>query len=120
MRFTLIRGHWYGLTMFPGYGDCPYHSPIRVDSVEPLGDRQFRLEFFNLGYASGVQFFEKQLRTIRRGVSHLVAAETEVEDRTYVLVKFNSEWIERHFPELRGNDYFDGAGRPIEEALLRI
>jgi hypothetical protein len=119
VRFTLIRSQWYGLTMFPGYGDCPYHSPIQVHEIEALGDRQFKLAFFNLCYASGVQHFEKQLRTLRRGVSHLVAAETEVEDRTYVLVYFNAAWFQRYFPDSRIETIFDSAGQPNKDALLR-
>jgi hypothetical protein len=120
VRFTLTIGEWFGLTMFPGYGDCPYHSPIRVDGIEPLGNRQFKLTFLNLAYASGVQNFEKILRTLRRGSSHLMAEETEVEDRTYVLTKFNSPWVLRHFPDLHGRLQFDATGRPAENTLLRL
>lgn len=104
--------------MFPGYGDCPYHSPILVHSIEPLGDRRFELAFWNLGYAPGVQDFKKQLRTLRRGRSHLVAAETEVEDRTYVLAHFNPTWLQRHFPQLDVLRFFDAAGHPDDRALL--
>lgn len=117
-RFTLLRGQWYGLSMFPGYGNGPYHSPILVSSVEPLGDRRFELAFWNLGYAVGVQDFKKRLKTLSRGLSHLVAAETEVEDRTYVLVHFNAHWLQRHFPQLDASRFFDAAGYPDDDALL--
>lgn len=117
-RFTLLPGHWYGLSMYPGYGDCPYHSPILVRSIEPLGERRFELAFWNLGYALGVQDFKKQLKTLRRGLSHLVAEETEVEDRTYVLVHFNAHWMQRYFSQLDPAQFFDAAGRPDDEALL--
>lgn len=106
--------------MFPGYGECPYHSPIRVDSIEPLGNRQFRLKFLNIAYAPGVQDSEKRLRTIRRASSHMVAEETEVEDRTYVLTNLNPQWVLRHFPELHTRVQFDSAGRPVEETLLQL
>jgi len=53
LRLTLERGTWYGLTMYPGYGDGPYHSPIRVDDIKPQGQRLFKLSFLNLGYAAG-------------------------------------------------------------------
>jgi hypothetical protein len=105
--------------MFPGYGDCPYHTPIRVHSIEALGNRQFRFRFLNLYYAAGVQDFDKCLLTLRRGASHLVAQETEVEGRTYVLATFNSMWLQRHFPALRDEAFFDPTGQPIEDALIR-
>lgn len=117
LKFTLVRGRWYGLTMFPGYADCPYHSPIKVYSIEPIGSRQFILKFDNVAYALGVQDFVKRLRTLRRGRSHLVAAETEVEDRTYVIVHLNPFWLERHFPHLQPTKYFDTTGQPKDRAL---
>lgn len=117
-RFTLLRGQWYGLSMYPGYGDCPYHSPILVRSIESLGDRRFELAFWNLCYALGVQDFTMQLRTLRRGPSHLVASGPEVEDRTYVLVHFNPRWLQRHFPQLDAAQFFDTAGHPDDQALL--
>lgn len=106
--------------MFPGYGDCPYHSPVRVDSVEPVGGRQLELTFLNLGYATGVQHFEKRLLTLQRGSSHFVAAETGTQDRTYVFVQLNFVWVKRHFPNLQANDLFDANGEPKDEALLRL
>lgn len=120
MRFTLIPSHWFGLTMFPGYVDCPYHSPIRVDAIESLGNRMFQLRFLNLGYAAGVQDFSKRLRTLRRTQTHLVAEETEVEDRTYVLVSLNPAWLRRHFPELNSEEFFDVQGMPRDVQLLRL
>lgn len=119
-RLTLTRGCWYGLTMFPGYFDCPYHSPIRVDAVEPLGSREFELRFLNLGYAAGVEGFVKRLRTLRRTHSHLVAEETQVHDRTYVIVKFDQHWLDAHWPQEATSRFFNSAGHPDEAALLRL
>jgi hypothetical protein len=119
-RFTLERGHWYGLTMFPGYFDCPYHSPIRVDEIEALGGREFSLRFLNLAYATGVQNFTKRLRTLRRAKSHLLAEETEVDDRTYVVVAFNKSWLKEHFPHLEAQKFFDADGRPVDRALIGL
>jgi hypothetical protein len=119
-RFTLVRGQWYGLTMFPGYFDCPYHSPIRVDAVVPLGSRQFELEFLNLAYAAGVQGFKKRLKTLRRAQSHLVAEETEVKDRTYVIAVFNRSWLRTHVPDLVVDRFFDSNGHPDDQALLGL
>lgn len=120
LRFTLVSGDWYGLTMFPGYFDCPYHSPIRIDSINARGGRQFDLQFLNLGYAAGVQNFQKRLRTLRRAKTHLVAEETEVQDRTYVIVRLNTEWLHNHFPNLPSERYFDEWGRPDDQALLSL
>ena len=116
-RFTLERGRWYGLTMFPGYMDYPYHSPIRVDAITPLGQRCFRLGFLNLAYAAGVQNFQNVLRTLRRCSTHIVAEETEVADRTYVIVVLNQAWFAQQFPNLPTASFFDGAGQPLDNEL---
>jgi hypothetical protein len=119
-RFTLVSGQWYALTMFPGYSNRPYHSPIRVDSIAPLGDRSFEMEFLNLAYAAGVQLFRKRLRTLRRSVTHLVAEEMDVEDRTYAITQLNAQWFTRHFEGIPASQCFDTSGEPIEEALLKL
>jgi hypothetical protein len=54
-RLTITRGQWYGWTMWPGYGDQAYYSPIWVRGVRPLGKRRLEIELFNIGYAQGVQ-----------------------------------------------------------------
>ena len=117
-RFTLEPGGWYGLTMFPGYVDCPYHSPIRVDEIRPLGGRYFDLKFLNLRYAIGVQDFQKHLKTLRRAKSHIIAEDTEVADRTYVITKLNKSWLRTHEPQLNPDRFFDRDGDPIERFLL--
>lgn len=106
--------------MFPGYMDCPYHSPIRTDGIDPLGNRTFRLRFLNLGYAAGVRCFSKRLQTLRRAQTHLVAEETEMEYRTYVLVSLNSAWLRRHFPKLNSEQFFDERGMPLDVQLLSL
>ena len=49
-RFAIVPERWYAFTMFPGYTDSPYASPIYVHTAEPLGGRRLRLEFFNAAY----------------------------------------------------------------------
>lgn len=120
LRFTLERGWWYGLTMYPGYGGEPYHSPIRVDELVPLGQRRFELRFLNLGYAQGVRGFHKVLRTLRRANSHLVAEETEVEDRTYVIMALTRGWMSANLGHIRSKDLFDQDGAPNSSALLAL
>jgi hypothetical protein len=106
--------------MFPGYTECPYHSPIRIDSIVPLDQRSFELEFFNLAYAAGVQGFRKRLRTLRRSLTHLIAEEIDVEDRTYAVTALDAQWLARHFQRLAADQYFDSSGKPIETALLKL
>lgn len=117
-RFTLERGGWYGLTMFPGYSDCPYHSPIGIDALAPRGARQFEVRFLNLRYAAGVQNFTKRLQTLRSAKSHLVAAETEVADHTYVIARLNRAWLGRHEPHLDLDRCFAPDGKLVEDGLF--
>jgi hypothetical protein len=118
--FAPVSGHWYGLTMYPGYSDCPYHSPIRIESVETLGDGVLHLSFLNVGYAAGVQSFRKRLKTLRRTATRLVAEDIEMPDRTYVLTRLTRSWIERHFPSLPSETLIDPEGMPNDPALLSL
>lgn len=120
LRFTLERGSWYGLTMYPGYGGEPYRSPIRVDELVPLGQRRFELRFLNLGYAQGVQGFHKLLRTLRRANSHMVAEEAEVEDRTYVMMALTRGWMSANLSNVNTEGLFDQGGAPNSSALLAL
>jgi len=103
-RFTIERGRWYAWTMYPGYVDMPYLSPIRVDEIEPLGQRRFRLAFLNAGYAVGVNGFDKTLRTLARRERFCVCEEVgETSDlgRVMVIQTLTWEWIDRNFPQVR-------------------
>lgn len=119
-RFTMRTGEWYGLTMYPGYGNEPYHSPIQIHAVTLLGDRTFALVFLNLAYAAGVQKFEVRLRTLRRTKSHQVAEVLDSPDRTYVLVPFSKEWLRAHFPNLRTTQCFGPDGRPVDLEMYKL
>ena len=119
LRFTLERGSWYGLTMYPGYGSEPYHSPIRIDELVPLGQRRFKLRFLNLGYAQGVQNFQIVLSTLRRVESHLVAA-VEGSDRTYVIMALTPGWMSANLDNVKSQRLFDQCGQPIPSALLAL
>ena len=97
-RFTLERGRWYAWTMYPGYGDGPYHSPIFVNEVKAVGGRRFRLTFFNAGYASGVQGFDKTLKTVVREAEYLAAIEElSGETRLCVIHHVDHGWLHRHW-----------------------
>jgi hypothetical protein len=122
MRFTLERGQWFGLSMFPGYADAPYHSPIRVDAVKPLGDGCMELKFLNLGYAAGVRDFTRRFRILRRGSAHIVLEATERPDRTYVICALNRSWIAHCCSALaeHSEQLFDTDGEPIPDAFVRL
>jgi len=96
-RLTLERGRWYGWTMWPGYLDAPYFSPIRVDAVNPLntGSGRFDLDFLNAGYASGVQDMTYALRTLKREASYLLAS-VEDSDRAVCIERLDLAWLERN------------------------
>lgn len=85
--FALEVGSWYALTMFPGYGDAPYHSPIRVDDIEQLGEQHFRLDFLNLAYAAGVQNFSLEFEIVKAAPEFLACSPLEQADRMYVFAK---------------------------------
>lgn len=98
----------------------PYHSPVRIDSVEPLGARHVELAFLNLGYAAGVQNFQQQFRTLRRTQTHIVLERADNQDRTYVFMPFNRSWLERYFPRLPHDRFFGTSGEPSDQALLSL
>jgi len=96
-RFAIVPERWYAFTMFPGYTDSPYASPIYVHTAEPLGGRRLRLEFLNAAYAEGVQHFVKVLRTLKRASLFWVAEETEEPDRVVVVHDISPRWLLTHF-----------------------
>ena len=97
----LEAGGWYGWTMFPGYGDTAYHSPIKVRRVAPLrsGERLFDLDFFNMGYAQGVQDMRYRLRTLR-GEPHYLVAACQDSDRSVAIMPLTRGWLRTHAPQL--------------------
>ena len=97
-KFEIRCGRWYGWQMTPGYGDCPYFSPILVQTVEPLGSGQslLKLDFFNAGYAQGVQQFSKTLRIVLRLKTILFAEEDS--QRGIVICEITRGWLESCCP----------------------
>ena len=94
-RLTITRGQWYGWTMWPGYGDHAYHSPVWVREVQPLGKRRLRIDFFNLGYAQGVQDMSYTLQTLKREQSYLLASVPD-SDRSVAVEALSMHWIRSH------------------------
>lgn len=96
-RLTLLPGQWYGCTMYPGYGDGTYHSPIWVRHVQPMGNRRFTLEYLNLAYAAGVQMMAYDLETLNRQEQYLIAA-IPASDRSVVIEPLTTTWFRNHLP----------------------
>lgn len=104
-RFTLQRDRWYAWQMLPGYvgglGTCePYHSPIRVKDVEPLGTGggKLRIGIYNAFYAEGVRDIDVTLRVIVREADYLVARIVGQSDRTAIIHDLSTGWIEMVMP----------------------
>ena len=124
-RLTLERGQIYGWTMYPGYFGHPYRSPVLIESVEPLGQRTYKMMFLNMFYAAGVQGMGYTLRTLRRDATFIVAEEIEggeLTDRVVIIEPMNARWITDNVPQLSQQlrDLFDDYGRPIEESFRKL
>lgn len=96
-RFTLEKGKWYGMTMYPGYSNIAYHSPIRIHGVHPSGSGLHRLDlhFFNAAYAPGVQDFTWNLTLLRREKGYMLASIRD-SDRAIAITPFNLAWAHAH------------------------
>lgn len=117
MPFTIIPGLWYAWQMLPGYvGEfcVPYHSPIRVNAVIPAktGKGLLKLDFWNAGYAEGVQNFTSDLRVLFRGEAYLVARiMPEASDRCAVVSRMEFGWLDQYFPHLMASRSEQGEGQ---------
>lgn len=97
--FTLTQGRWYAMTMYPGYTDDPYRSPIEVNRIHLLGNHTFRLDFWNVGYAQGVQGFQVDYRTLRRHETSLIAQQVDNKERTVIFERLTGAWIGAFVPQ---------------------
>ena len=125
LRLTLERGNIYGWTMYPGYSGYPYRSPIRVDSIEPLGQRTYKMMFLNMFYAVGVQHMGYTLRTLRREATYIVAEQVETgeaTDRIVIIEPMSERWMDEHVPkQINSWDIlFDANGAPVAPSFLRL
>ena len=124
-RLTLERGQIYGWTMYPRYFDHPYRSPVLIDSIEPLGQRTYKMMFLNMFYAAGVQDMAYTLRTLRRDATFIVAEQIEegkLTDRVVIIEPMNARWITNNVTQLSQQlrDLFDDYGRPIENSFRKL
>ena len=90
--------------MYPGYGDEPYRSPIRIGAIKPLktGQGLIRLNFLNAFYAVGVRQFDIVLRTLKRSPD-FIALEPYVDkkpkNRLVVIHEVSVPWMRSVWPE---------------------
>lgn len=125
---TLEPRQIYSWTMYPGYSDCPYRSPILVHQVEPIGDRRFDLSFLNIFYAAGVQNTVYRLRTLRREEKFIIAEQLEgglKTERVVIIEPMTRAWLRelaQTFPpaiDYLTRDFFDGSS-PVPEAFQKL
>lgn len=123
-RLTLLRGSSFGWTMWPGYVDAPYYSPIIVQSIDPLGDRTFNLDFINLRYAAGVQQMVYKLQTFKRGRNYLLAnvLNSSDDERAVAIEPLTRDWFSNHLrvTETDIDCLFDSEGLCTPDILLKI
>ncbi|WP_237438393.1 hypothetical protein [Alteraurantiacibacter buctensis] len=118
--FMVEPSGWYALTMYPGYWDVPYHSPLRVDGIEWLGEQHITLEFLNLAYAAGVRDFRIECAILKAAPDFLACSPVDQSDRLYVFAKLTRAWMTANFPNVATDSLFDEAGRPDERAFLAL
>lgn len=118
--FKLEPGGWHALTMYPGYWDVPYHSPIRVDGISWLDEQHFMLDFLNLAYAAGVRDFRIECAILKAAPEFLACSPVDQPDRMYVFAKLTRVWMKAHFPHIVTDPLFDDAGRPNAHAFLAL
>lgn len=124
-RLTLERQGVFGWTMYPGYGDFPYRSPIVLEEIVPQGGRTFDLKFLNIFYAAGVQEMSYRLRTIRRERSFHIAEALEPggrSDRVVIIEPMTRAWIEDLAPAYtcQLDTLFSSSQRPKPDAFKAL
>lgn len=120
-RLELEPGRWYGWTMWPGYMDRAYHSPIRVEQVDWLGHELIDLQFYNAAYARGVRGMGTRLRILAHHATYLLAAIDQSQDRSVAVVPMTAGWIELYFPDQFAmlQDIAGEAGTSLDDAIPR-
>lgn len=124
MSFSLAPEQWCAWQMLPGYtGErcVPYFSPLHVRRVRPLKTRKqvLELDYVNVLYAEGVQFFSGiRFQVLTRAANYLVARveEPTSDDRVAVLSHIEFGWLAaccpgvlRAFPPARLGSPYDSS-----------
>ena len=125
LRLTLSPSQFYGWTMYPGYLDRPYRSPVLIDQIDERQENVFELSFLNIFYASGVQRMQYLLRPLRWEPTYLVAEQLlgrSTTDRVVVIEQLDKRWMEENVPGLSNKlcILFDESGRPVGSEFQRL
>ncbi|HWO56653.1 MAG TPA: hypothetical protein VNN55_03705 [bacterium] len=112
--------------MIPGYGDrqgVPYFSPILVHKVTSWKSKQkiLTLEFFNAGYAQGVQNFKLDMHVLHTGPTYVVSRldyrSPDAPDRCAVVSEIGFDWIGSFCPWVMSDTYDPDAQPDVQEYL---
>lgn len=95
---TLELGRWYAMTMYPGYSEEPYRSPVEMQQVEACGSRMLRLRMYDIGYAAGVQDMTKDYRVLSRSGGAMVTQETSTPERITIFEPLTAAWVAAFVP----------------------
>lgn len=95
----LRPGTWYGMTMWPGYGDEAYHSPTRIEEMDEIGDELIVINFYNAAYAGGVRDFAYPLLPLVHEPQYLIASLDHQPGRTVAIVPLTPKWLQTYFPD---------------------
>lgn len=120
LEFWLHGSRWFGMTMYPGYGGAPYHSPIHLEGFQLHDDDTFCLDFFNLAYAAGVKNFSLDLEVVRGTESYQFCIANEKPDRAYVFVPLTLKWFETYYPTYANRSLFDAEGNPNSDRIMAL
>lgn len=126
LAFTLRSVGVYGWTMYPGYGEMAYRSPIIVFEVRPRGYRRLDVDFLNIFYAAGLQHMTYRLRTLRRERSFLIAEQIredgKLSDRVVAIEPLTRAWFLQAAPQCSHlvERLFDDVGEPSLADFKRL
>jgi hypothetical protein len=107
-KFKIFAPRWFGWQMNPGYvGErcVPYFSPIHVTGVTPLktGKGIIEIDFWNVGYAEGVQNFEGiRLKILLRAKNYLIGRliDSGPEGRSAIISHIEFAWLNDFCPHI--------------------
>jgi hypothetical protein len=100
--FTLVPGRWYAAELMGDeFGDAlRSYSPIRVDSIKPLGTGrgELLLDLFHANYPEGVRSKSYRLQLMERQTRFLLArSQGHTPMRLLLVYESTWEWLKQHF-----------------------
>jgi hypothetical protein len=114
------------MTMWPGYLDRPYRSPIRIDRLIVFVDEEpgelASMEFYNAAYAAGVRTMNYHLKIFIHQPTYLLASLIDSRDRAIAIEPLTPDWIETFFPDqfLELQDIAGHGGMSLEDGIAQL